>query len=157
MATVRRRFTRASPRVRPAHGSRLPVTSPILMLARLYGRASVFAFPSLDEGFGIPVLEAMAHGIPVLSSNRSALPEACGDAALLVDPLDVEAITKVAPPDRGSELRDRLIWPGSRVRPNSPGSARSTARGPFTMRLTGRLPTNGRLRRLQSSGLLRNF
>ncbi|WP_321473550.1 glycosyltransferase family 1 protein [uncultured Paludibaculum sp.] len=61
-------------------------------LADLYRRASLFAFPSLDEGFGIPVLEAMAHGLPVISSNRSALPEACGDAALLVDPLDEEAI-----------------------------------------------------------------
>lgn len=61
-------------------------------LTGLYARASVFAFPSLDEGFGIPVLEAMAHGLPVLSSNRSALPEACGEAALLVDPFDEDAI-----------------------------------------------------------------
>ena len=53
-------------------------------LARWYGRASVFAFPSLDEGFGIPVLEAMAAGVPVLTSARSALPEVAGDAALLV-------------------------------------------------------------------------
>ncbi|MGJ5814976.1 glycosyltransferase family 4 protein [Paludibaculum fermentans] len=61
-------------------------------LAELYASASIFAFPSLDEGFGIPVLEAMAHGLPVVSSNRSALPEACGDAALLVDPTDEDAI-----------------------------------------------------------------
>jgi glycosyltransferase involved in cell wall biosynthesis len=61
-------------------------------LAAWYGRASVFAFPSLDEGFGMPVLEAMAAGIPVLASDRSALPEVCGDAALLVDPFDPEAI-----------------------------------------------------------------
>ncbi len=60
----------------------------------LLSRASVFAFPSLDEGFGIPVLEAMAWGVPVLTSNRSALPEAAGDAALLADPLDTESITQ---------------------------------------------------------------
>ncbi len=62
-------------------------------LAALYARASIFAFPSLDEGFGMPVLDAMASGVPVLTSNRSALPEVAGDAALLVDPFDAEAIS----------------------------------------------------------------
>lgn len=57
-------------------------------LEDLYGRASMFFFPSLDEGFGIPVLEAMARGVPVITSNRSALPEAAGDAAVIVDPTD---------------------------------------------------------------------
>jgi glycosyltransferase involved in cell wall biosynthesis len=61
-------------------------------LELLYQRASVFAFPSLDEGFGMPVLEAMARGVPVLTSNGSALPEVCGDAALLVNPADVDSI-----------------------------------------------------------------
>jgi glycosyltransferase involved in cell wall biosynthesis len=61
-------------------------------LARLYTRASIFAFPSRDEGFGIPVLEAMAAGVPVLASNTSSLPEVCGDAAVLVDPGNVDAI-----------------------------------------------------------------
>jgi glycosyltransferase involved in cell wall biosynthesis len=61
-------------------------------LEMLYSRASVFAFPSLDEGFGIPVLEAMARGLPVLTANVSALPEVAGDGALLVDPKDVESI-----------------------------------------------------------------
>jgi glycosyltransferase involved in cell wall biosynthesis len=56
----------------------------------LYQRAAIFAFPSLDEGFGMPVLDAMAYGIPVLTSNQSALPEVVGDAALQVNPLDVE-------------------------------------------------------------------
>ena len=61
-------------------------------LARWYSRAMIFAFPSLDEGFGMPVLEAMAAGIPVVASNRSALPEVAGDAAVLVDPGDTEAL-----------------------------------------------------------------
>lgn len=61
-------------------------------LEAFYARASIFAFPSLDEGFGMPVLDAMARGVPVLTSDRSALPEVAGDAALLVDPEDSDAI-----------------------------------------------------------------
>jgi glycosyltransferase involved in cell wall biosynthesis len=61
-------------------------------LACLYRLASVFAFPSLYEGFGLPPLEAMACGTPVVTSNVSSLPEVVGDAALLVDPYDVEAL-----------------------------------------------------------------
>ena len=61
-------------------------------LAQWYARARIFAFPSLDEGFGMPVLEAMATGVPVIAARRAALPEVCGQAALLVDPEDVEAI-----------------------------------------------------------------
>jgi glycosyltransferase involved in cell wall biosynthesis len=59
-------------------------------LRALYSRAAMLAFPSLDEGFGIPVLEAMASALPVLTSNCSALPEAAGNAAILVNPRDVE-------------------------------------------------------------------
>jgi glycosyltransferase involved in cell wall biosynthesis len=61
-------------------------------LARWYRRASIFAFPSLDEGFGMPVLEAMAAGTAVITSNRSALPEVAGNAARLVDPGDTGAL-----------------------------------------------------------------
>jgi glycosyltransferase involved in cell wall biosynthesis len=61
-------------------------------LRSLYRTSSMLAFPSLDEGFGIPVLEAMAAGLPVLTSNRSALPEVAGDCALLVDPVRTEEI-----------------------------------------------------------------
>jgi glycosyltransferase involved in cell wall biosynthesis len=61
-------------------------------LASWYAKAEIFAFPSLDEGFGMPLLEAMAAGTPVIASNRSALPEVAGDAAILVDPESVEAI-----------------------------------------------------------------
>jgi glycosyltransferase involved in cell wall biosynthesis len=63
-------------------------------LESLYRRAAVFAFPSLDEGFGIPVLEAMARGVPVLASNRAGLAEACGRAALLVDPFMDDALAE---------------------------------------------------------------
>jgi glycosyltransferase involved in cell wall biosynthesis len=61
-------------------------------LENLYRRASIFAFPSLDEGFGIPALEAMAHRVPVVSSNTSAVPEVIADAALTIDPRDTDAL-----------------------------------------------------------------
>ena len=52
-----------------------------------------FAYPSIFEGFGLPPLEALAAGAPVISSRTSAMPEVLGDAAVLIDPLDVDAIT----------------------------------------------------------------
>ena len=61
-------------------------------LALLYSCAEAFVYPSFAEGFGLPVLEAMACGAPVVTSNCSALPEVAGDAALLVDPEDADAI-----------------------------------------------------------------
>jgi glycosyltransferase involved in cell wall biosynthesis len=61
-------------------------------LAVMYRLAAVFVFPSLYEGFGLPPLEAMASGTPVVTSNVSSLPEVAGDAALLVDPYDPTAI-----------------------------------------------------------------
>ncbi len=67
--------------------SLMDVTAAELLV--LYRNASLFVFPSLYEGFGLPVLEAMANGVPVITSNRSSLPEVAGDAAMTVDPLDV--------------------------------------------------------------------
>ncbi len=61
-------------------------------LPALLSAAELFAYPSLYEGFGIPILEAMACGTPVLASNRSSLPEVTGDAGLEVDPLDTSAL-----------------------------------------------------------------
>lgn len=63
-------------------------------LADLYRMSSVFVFPSLEEGFGMPVVESFQLGCPVITSNRSCLPEVAGGAALLVDPLSVESIAE---------------------------------------------------------------
>jgi glycosyltransferase involved in cell wall biosynthesis len=60
----------------------------------IYSGAELFVFPSLWEGFGIPVIEAMASGTPVVTSNISSLPEVAGDSAVLVDPYSVEEIAK---------------------------------------------------------------
>ena len=65
---------------------------PDATLAVLYQLASVFVFPSLFEGFGLPTLEAMASGTPVITSNVSSLPEVVGDAAVLIDPMNPNAI-----------------------------------------------------------------
>jgi glycosyltransferase involved in cell wall biosynthesis len=62
------------------------------MLVKLYNAADALIAPSLYEGFGLTILEAMACGTPVISANVSSLPEVAGDAAILTDPLDVEAI-----------------------------------------------------------------
>jgi glycosyltransferase involved in cell wall biosynthesis len=82
-------------------------------LAALYNGALVFVFPSLYEGFGLPVLEAMACGTPVLTSCVSSLPEVVGDAGRMVDPYDVEAIA-VALSDLvgNASLRDRYCQLG---------------------------------------------
>lgn len=83
--------------------------------AALMRSARAYVFPSLYEGFGFPVLEAQAAGIPVACSNVSSLPEVAGDAALLFDPLDVEAIARALETivlDEG--VRARLVAAGHR-------------------------------------------
>jgi glycosyltransferase involved in cell wall biosynthesis len=62
-------------------------------LPALYRSATVFVYPALYEGFGLPPLEAMACGVPVIASSASSLPEVVGEAGLLVDPVDVGAIS----------------------------------------------------------------
>ena len=62
-------------------------------LALLYGAADLFVYPTLYEGFGLPPLEAMACGTPVICSDTSSLPEVVGDAAITVDPTSVEELT----------------------------------------------------------------
>jgi glycosyltransferase involved in cell wall biosynthesis len=61
-------------------------------LESLYAGASLFVLPSFNEGFGLPVLEAMAYGVPVIASNQASLPEVVGKAGILVDPTDPEAL-----------------------------------------------------------------
>jgi glycosyltransferase involved in cell wall biosynthesis len=83
-------------------------------LAAWYGRAQIFAFPSLDEGFGMPILEAMAAGVPVVTSNRSALPEVAGEAAILVDPENTEALGEALRSlARDEDLRQELVRLGT--------------------------------------------
>jgi alpha-1,3-rhamnosyl/mannosyltransferase len=82
-------------------------------LSALYGGAKLFVFPSLYEGFGLPVLEAMACGTPVICSNVSSLPEVAGDAAIQVDPLDVDALAAAIGRVLGDEaLRARMRQQG---------------------------------------------
>jgi glycosyltransferase involved in cell wall biosynthesis len=78
----------------PELSERVIVTDylPAAVRDALIDHATVFAYPSLDEGFGLPVLEAMGAGVPVVAGAAGALPEVAGGAAVMVDPLDTEAI-----------------------------------------------------------------
>jgi len=82
-------------------------------LEGLYAAATCMAFPSLAEGFGLPVLEAMARGLPVACSNATSLPEVAGEAALYFDPLDIPAMTGAIERLLGdAQLRERLAAAG---------------------------------------------
>ena len=114
---------------------RSPATDRIVVTGRvtdddlvgLYRAADCFVFPSRYEGFGFPPLEAMACNTPVISSDRTSLPEVVGDAALLVDPDHVDAIERA--------LAELLSSPGLRaelVKVAAGQSMRlSTTNGPF--------------------------
>jgi glycosyltransferase involved in cell wall biosynthesis len=98
---------------------------PIDVLRIFYDVAKVFVFPSLYEGFGLPPLEAMAHGTPVVTSNTSSLPEVAGNAALLVNPENVfeirrglqrvllDPILRAQMKQRGYEQAQRFSWTNS--------------------------------------------
>lgn len=82
-------------------------------LVELYSNAACFVFPSLYEGFGIPPLEAMASGTPVVASNAASIPEVCGDAALYFDPLDMEDIAeKILKVVQNDDMKKALIHKG---------------------------------------------
>lgn len=84
-------------------------------LPAIYSGASVFVYPSIYEGFGIPPLEAMACGVPVIASNNSSLPEACGSAALLVEADSVDQICSSINSVLGNTtLSERCIYKGYR-------------------------------------------
>ena len=93
----------------PAPGVRMVGFLPAADLHAAYAGARVFCYPSLREGFGLPVLEAMAHGVPVVTSAGSAMAEFADGAGLLVDPTDVDALADAlvsAAGDRHDELSD---------------------------------------------------
>lgn len=82
-------------------------------LPGIYSAATVFLYPSLRESFGIPILEAMACGVPVVTSNTSSMPEVAGNAALLADPLNPDSIAeKINELLTNTTLRETLITKG---------------------------------------------
>jgi glycosyltransferase involved in cell wall biosynthesis len=85
-------------------------------LPGLYAGASAFVLPSLYEGFGLPCLEAMACGTPVVAADAAALPETCGDAALYADPRDPGAI---------ADAVERALEPATAERLRAAGVARA--------------------------------
>jgi glycosyltransferase involved in cell wall biosynthesis len=85
---------------------------PINLMASLYREATLLIFPSLYEGFGFPVLEAMACGCPVLTSNTSSMPEVCGDAAAYFDPSDKTALAQTI----SGALKDKFMLQSLKLR-----------------------------------------
>ena len=96
--------------------ARLLVNPSRAVLAALYAGASVFVFPSWIEGFGIPLLEAMSYGTPIIASDRGAIPEVVGDAAVLIDAEDDEGLARA--------LHEVLTRPETAARLRAAGAAR---------------------------------
>ena len=95
------------------HEVMFPGYIPVSQLPLWYNAAELFVYPSLYEGFGLPLLEAMACGTPVVAANTSALPEVVGEAGLTVDPLDVEALAEAMRRALGNEaLRQEMTERG---------------------------------------------
>jgi len=89
--------------------------APFRLLVSLIRGAKAVLFPSLYEGFGLPALEAMSLGTPVLTSNTSSLPEVVGDAAVKVNPYDIRAMVEgIRALDADEDLRGHLSWAGRR-------------------------------------------
>lgn len=82
------------------------------LVARLIGAADAVIFPSLYEGFGLPIIEAQAAGVPVITSNVSSMPEVAGDAALLANPISIDSITHQMQLTIDDEIRYDLIKKG---------------------------------------------
>jgi glycosyltransferase involved in cell wall biosynthesis len=86
---------------------------PADQLAAIYRHAELFVFPSIYEGFGFPLLEAMAYGVPSIAARSSSLPEIGGDAALYFDPRDAQALeTQIERVLVNPALRDHLAAAG---------------------------------------------
>lgn len=101
----------------PKEGESIVWAGPVddAQLKALYENALVFVFPSLYEGFGIPPLEAMSCGCPVIASNASSIPEVCSDAALYFPPLDTAALARLLREIRdNTPLRQQMIDKGRR-------------------------------------------
>jgi glycosyltransferase involved in cell wall biosynthesis len=110
------------------------------LLPALYAGARAFAMPSLHEGFGLPCLEAMAAGVPVVASASGALPATCGDAALLIDPDDRDGLTgAVIAAVTDEKIRGRMIDDGLRNAAARPWSRTAE----LTDAAIGRLLTGG--------------
>lgn len=87
-------------------------------LAKLYRLATLFVYPSLQESFGIPLIEAMASGTPVITSDTTALPEIAGNAAWLIDPLDVKQMSEVITVLLSDKVRYNQLQKKGRQRAN---------------------------------------
>jgi glycosyltransferase involved in cell wall biosynthesis len=108
-------------------------------LSALYGGATAFVCPSLFEGFGMPVLEAMQCGTPVISSNATSLPEVVGDAAILVDPKDSDALchAMLEVVSRDSLRRELSVKGISRARAFSWGACAESTVGAYRAAMAG--------------------